>query len=366
MMNGVAGALPLFSCTHADCGATFTREWKLNEHLTVHTGERLYQCEVANCGRRFKRKSHLSSHMLRHTGVKQFKCDFTDCMKSFFDVRKLKRHVGFVHGDENCCKCTECSLTFKKRRLFKQHLKEHNMSVKFRCSKDGCAASFDTHMALKAHMKTHTGYSCPRDDCETFEHKWGKLQKHIATNHPATFTCKECKKEFKKANGLRRHKRSHASHKPVLVCPREDCQAFFSTTFNLEHHIRKVHLQLLKYKCSYPDCTRSFAMRESMNRHMLRHDPSSVSLKKRRRPKKSWQKRLDGHRLPHVEENLRNLFALRMRISRRTKLEADLSGLFSERKIPHYVEPEVNLRSLFAIKQPPCLEEKPAVEPVQG
>lgn len=39
MMNGVAGALPLFSCTHADCGATFTREWKLNEHLTVHTGE---------------------------------------------------------------------------------------------------------------------------------------------------------------------------------------------------------------------------------------------------------------------------------------------------------------------------------------
>lgn len=90
--------------------------------------QRLYQCEVANCGRRFKRKSHLSSHMLRHTGVKQFKwvtgstlltfgfssvnnssfiffrCDFTDCMKSFFDVRKLKRHVEFVHGDENCCK----------------------------------------------------------------------------------------------------------------------------------------------------------------------------------------------------------------------------------------------------------------------
>lgn len=62
---------------------------------------------------------------------------------------------------------------------------------------------------------------------------------------------------------LRRHKRIHASQKPVLVCPREDCQAYFSTTFNLQHHIRKVHLNLLKYKCPFPECPRMFAMRVS-------------------------------------------------------------------------------------------------------
>lgn len=72
-----------------------------------------------------------------------------------------------------------------------------------------------------------------------------------------------CKKVFKKADVLRKHKRSHASHKPVLVCPRDDCQAYFSTTFNLEHHIRKVHLKLFKYKCCFPDCPRMFAMRVS-------------------------------------------------------------------------------------------------------
>lgn len=80
-------------------------------------------------------------------------------------------------------------------------------------------------------------------------------------NAAATFTCQVCKKEFKKVDSLRRHKRIHASHKPVLVCPRVDCQAYFSTTFNLQHHIRKVHLDLLKYKCSFPDCPRMFAMR---------------------------------------------------------------------------------------------------------
>lgn len=81
------------------------------------------------------------------------------------------------------------------------------------------------------------------------------------------------------------------------------------------------------------------------------------SQQKRHRPKRSWQKRLDGHRLPLVEEDLRRLFALRMRVSRRTKVETNLSGLFNERKIPHYVDPEVNLRNLFAMRKP--LVEKP-------
>lgn len=73
---------------------------------------------------------------------------------------------------------------------------------------------------------------------------------------------------------------------------------------------------------------------------------------KHHRPKKTWQKRLDGRHLPLVEEDLRRLFALRMRVSRRTKVETNLSGLFNERKIPRYVDPEVNLRNLFSMKKP--------------
>ncbi len=30
--------LQLFNCAHADCDATFTRQWRLLEHETVHTG----------------------------------------------------------------------------------------------------------------------------------------------------------------------------------------------------------------------------------------------------------------------------------------------------------------------------------------
>lgn len=44
-MNGVCGGetvggqpLQLFNCTYTTCGATFTRQWRLKEHETVHTG----------------------------------------------------------------------------------------------------------------------------------------------------------------------------------------------------------------------------------------------------------------------------------------------------------------------------------------
>ncbi|KAM9843935.1 P43 5S RNA-binding protein-like [Aulostomus maculatus] len=355
-------ALQLFNCAHADCGATFTRQWRLKEHETVHTGARPYSCTIAGCGCRFSRKPHLRRHMLQHRGVKHFKCKFATCTKSFFNAGRLKRHVSYAHGEkEKYFKCRQpnCASTFKKRKQFKLHAQEHGVAAGFKCSKDGCSAILDSQVARKAHEKKHAGYRCHHANCQVVESTWGKLVKHMA-KHPTAFTCQVCKKVFKKNDALRRHKRVHASHKPVLVCPRDDCQAYFSTTFNLQHHIRKVHLELLKYRCSFPDCPRAFAMRESMTRHLLHHDPSASSLKKRLRPKKSWQKRLEGHHLPLVEENLRNLFAIRMRISRRAKVETNLSGLFNERKIPHYVDPEVNLRNLFTVRRPGSLEDRPA------
>ncbi|XP_061557082.1 P43 5S RNA-binding protein-like [Phycodurus eques] len=373
-MNGVredkpgAGCLKVkqqFKCPHAACGATFSKQSRLQEHEATHTGNRPWRCTVSGCNGRFFRKSRLSRHVSQHDGVKQFKCKFATCTESFFQADKLKRHMCYAHGEkEKYFKCTQagCSLTFKKSFLFKVHLQQHCLVAKFKCSKEECGAVFDSRMARKAHEKKHAGYRCLDANCQVVASTWSMLQEHMV-KHRSIFTCQTCKKVFKRTNTLRRHKRVHASHKPVLVCPRDSCQAYFSTTFNLQHHIRKVHLELLKYKCSFPDCPRTFAMRESMVRHLLRHDPSVVRKKNRPRPRKWWQKRLDGRQLPLVEDNLNRLFALRMRISRRAKLEVNLAGLFNERKIPHYVDPEVNLRELFSIKRPAVIS---VVAPLKG
>lgn len=71
----------LFNCAYAECGATFTRQWRLQEHETVHTGARPHKCGVVGCGRSFTRKSHLNRHTSVHSGVKRFRCNATACGK---------------------------------------------------------------------------------------------------------------------------------------------------------------------------------------------------------------------------------------------------------------------------------------------
>ncbi|XP_016103680.1 P43 5S RNA-binding protein-like [Sinocyclocheilus grahami] len=344
--------LQLFNCAYSDCGATFVRQWRLLEHETVHTGARPHKCVVAGCGRSFTRKSHLSRHALIHSGVKDLKCSAAACGKSFFTADKLKRHVRYAHSEKReyfKCEEPQCAKTFRKRRALKLHLATHGASS-FRCLKSGCGMRFESHVARKAHDRRHSGYRCPHAECPISVHTWRNLQKHMAC-HPASFPCMACKKAFRKRDALRRHKRTHALQKPVLLCPSQGCQAYFSTTFNLQHHIRKIHLQLLSHRCSFPGCSKSFAMRESLVRHLLRHEPDMAKLKHpHKRSSKSWQKRLEGRNRRPLVEDLRSLFSLRMKISPRAKLEADLTGLFNERKIPHHVDPEVNLKDLFSIR----------------
>ncbi|XP_035255382.1 P43 5S RNA-binding protein-like isoform X2 [Anguilla anguilla] len=350
-------SLQLFNCVHPDCAATFVREWRLKEHETIHTGARPLQCQEQGCSRRFSRKSHLTRHKLSHRGEKTLRCTYLNCARRFFSKDNLKRHVRYNHDDKDKyfkCHFQDCALTFRKRKAYKTHLATHGIASNFKCLKEGCGAKFETAAARRSHEKTHAGYPCPQPGCQMVARTWGKLQEHLLEHPSATHTCKECPKKFKNRAALRSHRRSHAAQKPVLMCPSDGCQACFSTTFNLQHHIRKVHLQLLKHRCYFPGCTRTFAMQESLHRHILHHGPDAGKLKqKRQRSSKSWQKRLERrHQPPLVEDDLRRLFTQQMSFPRRGKLEANLSCLFNERKIPRHVDPEVNLRDLFSLKPP--------------
>ncbi|XP_065147090.1 P43 5S RNA-binding protein-like [Paramisgurnus dabryanus] len=345
--------LQLFNCAFADCGATFTRQWRLEEHKNAHSGARPHKCPVEECGRSFSRRSHLRRHALLHNGDKTFRCTATGCSKSFLTADKLKRHTCYKHDTRDYFKCNfpQCAETFRKRRALKLHQVTHGASS-FRCLKGRCAMKFESHTALKAHKKRHAGYHCPHADCPTSAKTWGNLLKHMSS-HPVSYSCMVCKKSFRKRDALRKHKRTHALQKPVLLCPSQGCQAYFSTTFNLQHHIRKVHLQLLSHRCAFPGCDKAFAMRESLVRHMLHHDPEMAKFKQRhKRSSKSWQKRLEAQNRRPLVEDLRQLFSLRMNIAHKVKREANLTGLFNERKIPHRVDPEVNLRDLFSIRPP--------------
>nr|XP_005998970.2 PREDICTED: P43 5S RNA-binding protein-like [Latimeria chalumnae] len=320
-------------------------------------------CDYPGCERRFSRKSHLQRHKLLHEGQKQIRCAQADCKAEFYTKDKLKRHVEYVHGKkEEYFKCNyeDCGSTFKKRQAYKAHLTEHTKVLAFVCRKAECGMKFESVVKRNAHEKKHNGYPCTARDCQLVLPTWTKLLGHLET-HTAEYKCDQCSKVFKKQDALRRHRRSHALKKRVLMCPKEDCKMCFTTIFNLQHHIRR-HLQILKYSCYFPGCTKLFSMRESLIRHLVVHDPERKQLKlERGRPSVKWQKRLqnsrkNGRHMILVEDNLTRLFNQKLGFRPKPIVESDLSSLFNERKFRHPVSQEVYLKNLFEKRPAEVLE----------
>nr|XP_033774896.1 P43 5S RNA-binding protein-like isoform X2 [Geotrypetes seraphini] len=335
------GPIPVpkgFPCTLGGCRVSFSRAWKLQEHLWAHTGQKPLTCDQEGCNGCFSRRSHLRRHKLQHSGEKPYRCSFTNCEASFVTRVHLKRHISYSHGENKPLKCDlpDCDQAFRKKAALKNHLMEHGRAV-FLCQEPGCEQKFDS-------------YFCPVTECKVSSGTWSEHVKHLQT-HPVQIQCTLCEKTFQNRRSMCRHKRTHAKRTPALLCPWDGCEIHYSSVFNLQHHIRKVHLHLLTHPCYFPGCTKAFAMRESLMQHLVVHDPDKKKLKLRpQQLSRRWLKRLRSGRGQEevlVEQNLTRLFAQKLFFRPKPRVESNLSGLFNERKLRPYIEQEVNLQSLF-------------------
>ncbi|BGP41525.1 hypothetical protein JCM10450v2_005573 [Rhodotorula kratochvilovae] len=211
-----------YLCAWPGCGKAYTRPVRLEEHQRSHTGERPLAC--SECEATFARDTHLKAHMRTHASEadKPFTCTEDDCDKRFWTNQHLRAHVDSVHrGNGKTYNCPDCTKTFRKHRLLKEHLAVEHEQADFKplvCSHPGCGKAFKQKHHLKGHEKVHdlTRYACLHPDCASkpFAERqfgvWSALQKHTKAAHPPQCHYPECAgKTFTTSTGLRAHLKLH-------------------------------------------------------------------------------------------------------------------------------------------------------------
>ncbi|KAL1379289.1 hypothetical protein pipiens_015005 [Culex pipiens pipiens] len=176
-----------------------------NEYIAA-----LVECET--CGKAVH-KTLIPGHMNMHKGIKPFKCPREGCRAEFHCKHKLKRHIGYKHGDGSSFLCDQCdkvlvsSLALYQHKFTAHHQREH------KCSE--CDRRFGTAHGLERHMQTHSPNS----------------QK---------FRCPQCPQTFARKTALEIHVRNHEKNRPYVCL---ECSCGYTHRTLLTKHIQMKHPQ---------------------------------------------------------------------------------------------------------------------------
>ncbi|XP_063969193.1 zinc finger protein 420-like [Lytechinus pictus] len=230
-----------YKCSH--CGIRFLSLKDKKLHEKSHE-ERPFECHF--CEKRFKMKHHLNDHVRLHTWEKLFKCEH--CNRKFLHKRSLRHHVG---GQE----CTKCKKKFACMNIKNDHMSNyHGYGQCHECPK--CGKYFKSKDNLSRH--------------ELRIHISDKKQGHVPMifdpefpdgNLPGAHECEYCGKKFTRKGHLTDHIRIHTQEKR-FKCKHCGMEFIHRNSFN--GHIGKTN-GMKPLKCI--KCKRKFACMTMKRRH---------------------------------------------------------------------------------------------------
>ena len=155
----------IYCCDYNGCNKIFTRLGVYNKHRKTHIKK--YRCTYIHtgCNREFATRKALEIHERIHSKERTEICKF--CLRSFTDPAALRKHIKYIHKNDNC----------------NNEKSGNGINIKpFRCKH--CKKQFDRKDSLQKHWRTHA--------------KIGDEQKSF---------CQICNKSFTFKFNYRKHQR---------------------------------------------------------------------------------------------------------------------------------------------------------------
>lgn len=142
-------AMKVFHCHFKECGKSFPRQARLDDHLNTHTNHRPYKCDM--CEKSYMRNSHLTVHKKNHF-LPEFRCERCGYMCHTRD--RLTKHI------RSCVEhqCRICDKKYRKKMWFEAHVRSHHEKNFSRSKKEYicgyCKFTFYKQSNLKVHIRS--------------------------------------------------------------------------------------------------------------------------------------------------------------------------------------------------------------------
>ncbi|CAH8630545.1 unnamed protein product [Schistosoma rodhaini] len=284
-----ATELRKYHCIYPECNKSYTRRYRLNLHISTHTGTGPISCDAPNCSMKYFSEEDLKRHKLfKHSSANkdsrhQQACTIPECDESYSEkhseITTISPNVPPKSTEPvETRNATSTTLNIQKNRTLPPIAPKSTISLPtnliFRnvCTYPGCGKSYSSYTKLKLHLRSH------------------KCERHCVFRKPG------CNATFTQLSGVRSHELSHISiHKsserldqyPINVndsmenvmktnnnnnsLTLTDTESSVVVPFPKDSSSIKSATELRKYHCIYPECNKSYTRRYRLNLHISTH-----------------------------------------------------------------------------------------------